>query len=308
MESNKEPMSKPRPSWNQKFTDFEIILQSGEKLRVHKLVLADNSEVFEAMLTKDMEESNTSKMSLEHFEEDAVINFIQYLYTGRVDDPETVEQLKAGAGPDQYIYKRNFDKRKFNIELLKMADMYQIEDLKLDCTEYLKKTINDDNVMEVWIGAHTLKNKTLTSWAVKHLVDRPKGKTLNEVPGFNETFQSSDHPLMELVQVLADENLVLKGEKDLKGKLTTGEDTKITITVIRKPEGRALQWTLKYSVWTTNQLSKIIDDANKRKPSSSYSWKSLSRLPSCDTALLDKNTTFEQNNIVSDTTLYIWMD
>ena len=147
MESNKEPMSKPRPSWNQKFTDFEIILQSGEKLRVHKLVLADNSEVFEAMLTKDMEESNTSKMSLEHFEEDAVITFIQYLYAGRVDDLKTIEQLKAGVSPNEYIYKRSFDKDKFTIELLKMADMYQVEDLKLDCTEYLKKTISDDNLM-----------------------------------------------------------------------------------------------------------------------------------------------------------------
>ena len=38
------------------------------------------------------------------------------------------------------MYKRmNFVKDKFTLEFVSMADYYNVEDLVLDCTEYLKK-------------------------------------------------------------------------------------------------------------------------------------------------------------------------
>jgi len=197
-------------------TDFSIVLESGERLNVHKHVLADNSEVFEAMLTQEMEEKKNNEMRLGapgEFDRETVICFIEYLYAGLVNDRETIERIKAGVGPDEYIYRRCFNQKKFTLDLLRMADMYCVEDLKLDCAEYLKRNICDENVMEIWLGANTLEYESLSSSALRHLVDRPTGN-FGEVHGFKEAFQLSDPAticsLKQLVNVLAEKNHYLK--------------------------------------------------------------------------------------------------
>jgi len=200
-------------SWNQKFTDFTVVLKSGEKVKVHRHVLAENSDVFDAMLTQDTQEKNTNQMSFEHWDEAIAISFLEYLYSGSVDDEEIIGQLKEAVGINEYIFRRSFKREKLTVELLKMADMYQVEDLKKDCTEYLKKNLHDDNVMEVWMGSQNLDNKSLSSAVTRHLADRPQGKTLKDVPGFCEAFQSSNNPLTDLVKVLSEQVLSLS-EKD----------------------------------------------------------------------------------------------
>jgi len=192
-------------SWNQKFTDFTVALKSGKKVKVHRHVLAKDAEVFDAMLTQDTQEKNTKEMSLEHWDESTAISFLEYLYSGSVNDSKTTEELREAVGPNQYIYRRSFEREKLTVGLLKMADMYEVEDLKIDCTEYLTKNLNDDNVMEVWMGTQSLDNKSLHAAIVKHLAERPIGKTLKDIPGFNEAFQSQNNPLKDLVEVLSDQ-------------------------------------------------------------------------------------------------------
>merc|ERR1719209_1131421 len=111
-------------------TDFSIIFESGHKINVHKHILADNSEVFEAMLTQEMEENKNNEMYLGapgQFDRGTVISFIEYLYTSPICGI-TLEHIRAAVGPDEYIYKRCFEQKKFTIDLLEMADMYQVDD------------------------------------------------------------------------------------------------------------------------------------------------------------------------------------
>jgi len=190
-------------SWNQKFSDFTVALESGEKVKVHRHVLAKESDVFDAMLTQDTRENQNKEMSLEHWDEATAISFLEYLYSGSVEDPQTIERLKAAFGPNEYIFRRSFDHKKLTVELLKMADMYQVEDLKNDCTEYLKKNLSDENVLDVWMGTRSLDNESLSVAVTKHLANRPLGKTVLDIPGFDEALQSQNPPLKDLVEILS---------------------------------------------------------------------------------------------------------
>merc|ERR1712029_5782 len=86
---------------------------------------------------QELEETKNNEMVLEHFDQCTVTSFVEYLYAGVVNDPKTLEEIKSTVGPDGYIYKRSFQREKFTIDLLRMADMYHVEDLKSDCAEYL---------------------------------------------------------------------------------------------------------------------------------------------------------------------------
>jgi len=95
-----------------------------------------------------------------------------------------------------------------------MADMYQVEDLKMDCTEFLKKNLTDDNVMEVWMGTHSLDVKSLSAAVLEHLADRPSGKSLKDIPGFSEAFQSPKNPLKDLVELLSEQKMTMKEDSE----------------------------------------------------------------------------------------------
>merc|ERR1712029_468464 len=205
------------------------------------------------MMTEEYEETKNNEMSLEHFKDGTVCRFIEYLYADRLRDPEILGYVRAGMGPHQYIYQRSFAPEKLTIDLLEIAHMYQVEDLKRDCSEYLLKNISDDNVMEVWLGAHTLENESLASTAIKHLAERPKGKSLKDVPGFVQSFQSNNKSLYCLLDVLTDENANVKEEilklkeknNQLKAKVKLLEESRIIkVTVERENLPGYLEWCL----------------------------------------------------------------
>jgi len=204
-------------TWSQKRTDFTIAMKSGEKVKVHQHILAENSEVFETMLDQEFVETKKKEMSIEQFDTATVVSFLEYLYAGSIDDPKTLERIKAGSGPGTYIYKRSFDQGKLTLDLLRMAHMYQVEDLKLDCYEHLEKTVCDDNAVELLKVAHTFENKRLSSVAISHLVDGPQAKPLREIPGFKEAFQSHGEAMQALMEAFAEKTSTLKRENaDLK--------------------------------------------------------------------------------------------
>ena len=252
MASSTESSPEPQVTWSQKFTDFAIRLQSGRRVKAHKHVLAENSEVFEAMLTQELEEAKNNEMSLEHFEDKTVFSFIEYLYADKIKDQDIIDEVKCGALPNEYIFKRSFCREKLTIDLLKMAHMYQVEDLKMDCREYLHDNICDGNVMEIWMGAERLEYKGLSSTAIQHLVDRPKGKTLTNVPGFNEAFQDNVKPLQDLMGALSikgssmkeDISNLIKENSQLKLKLKRLEEPQvIKVTLMRWTNGAMNQWS-----------------------------------------------------------------
>ena len=312
MTSKAEPS--PKVTWDQRFADFTIVLQSGNRVKVHKWVLAKNSEVFDNVLTTDMEETKKNKLSLEHFNDETVISFIEYLYADCIKDPDLIGKIRAGVGPDEYIYKRSFACEKLTFDLLRIGHMYQVEELKTDCTDYLKKNIRDDNVIDVLQGADTLENEGLASMAIQHLADRPKGKTLRDVPGFNKALQSNGKPLRDLLLFLSDKNsemkeeiLNLKEENDqLKANVKLLEEPGIIKVTVEKYSGKGTGWTEEFYARKTDLVSTVIEKVrNKRGEPAGHSgqrWM-LSTTPMVY-GLLEDNKTFEQNSVTNSVRLY----
>jgi len=313
--ASKTSVPKTEVTWSQRMTDFRIVLESGEKINVHKHILADNSEVFDAMLTQEMKENKNNETRLGapgQFDRETVICFIQYMYAGLVNDRKTIKRIKAGVGPEEYIYRRCFDQDKFTIALLRMADMYQVEDLKVDCAEHLKRDICDENVIEIWLGAETLKNESLSSSAMKHLVDRPTGTSFKELPGFKEAFQSSDRSLKKLVDVLGEKIAHLKAEvSNLQGEVldlkknNTGLLEFGKIKIIVKQTLKEPQWTEEFYFHPTEKISRILEEVDNR---GFGKWRGLSTVHPYNTSRgLPLNSTFLENGITTNTTLYIWL-
>jgi len=300
--------SKPKVTWNQKHTDFTIRDKSGNKFEVHKHILAENSPVFEAMLDQEMMETKMNKVEIKQFDGETINSFLGYIYAHCVKDEDTIGLLRAAVGVNKYIYKRpSFPCNKLTADLLGMAHYYAVEDLIADCSEHLKENICDENVIEVWTEARKFGMKDLSSAAAKHLAERPRGKPLNSVPGYEIAFGALDKPLKEFLDVLSgtntcleDENSQLKKDKKYRECL---ENAYIKITVSNQP----------YFVKANDKLSFIFPTLESKygAPPVGYKLgltKELSDNETPDNNYLQENLTFFQNGICTckNTTLRAW--
>jgi len=83
-----------------------------------------------------------------------------------------------------------------------MSRIYEVEDLQMDCTEYLRGNLSDNNVVEVWLAAERMDNQNLGNKAISYLVHQRKGKTkVWQPPEFADTFNSLEKPII-LMRVL----------------------------------------------------------------------------------------------------------
>lgn len=112
------------------YSDLTIILDSGETIKAHKIILASRSSVFEAMLTSSMLEASLNEVHINGYSYDAVRSMLMYLYTGK---------LKTD---NQHI-----------MELLYLAGLYRLNGLKIIIQIELEKCIDEDNLEAIWDAA-----------------------------------------------------------------------------------------------------------------------------------------------------------
>jgi hypothetical protein len=73
-------------------TDVEFLLDSGDRIRGHKLWLMNRCKVFERMMLSGMEESRTGVIPLRECSKGAFMVLLEYLYTGRLGAKACLEQ------------------------------------------------------------------------------------------------------------------------------------------------------------------------------------------------------------------------
>jgi len=309
MASKSETSSQPIVTWSQKFTDFAFVLESGEELNCHKYILVKNSEVFESMLAQEMEEKMTNRVKMGHYSEEAVFSFLEYLYAEPLHSVKGLEQVKDKMDPNKYIFKRSFEEEKLTPELLSMAHIYQVKDLLMDCTQHLKETICQANVIDVWTVANRCNIKELCKEALEHLVNkRPKGKSLQDVPGFDAAFEPQNKQLLkDLLNKLTEkaDNISQLQENNLKKNSDNVEKWRhIKITVTRTHMGH--DWTDDFYVKPNDKISTLIWEIGNR-----IGRRNLLRLSKSSDNLsrLNINRTFWEYEIGvhgSDHKLYLW--
>jgi len=270
-------------TWSQRHTDFVIILKSGQELGVHK-VISENSPVFDAMLEQDMKEALNNQVKIHQFNETTVVSFLEYIY------------FQCGK---QMFKSEDFEQNKFTVDLMSMAHYYQVQSLLTDCAEYLKAHINDSNVMDVWMEAEKCESKTLCAAALEHLVERPNGKLLQEVPGFQDAFQANDKPLKDLVSKLMDKVSHLKAEtsrlKDFEG-----------IIKIRLKVPNSNRKDKHYYVNMNDTVCSFVRQVKGRFSNVEEKSFVLTKTESPNVARLQKKCSLWENGIRQNTTLYLW--
>lgn len=110
------------------FSDV-ILKVKDREFKVHRCVLAARSTVLLDMLThdRDAKEKNTEIVELPHFGPDVFSVFLDYLYTGNVED----------------INSKNFK------ELFLVADSYKVNGLRKLCLNHILEDISVDNFCDV---------------------------------------------------------------------------------------------------------------------------------------------------------------
>jgi len=138
--------------WGTKWADFALVVDTGEELSCHKLVLAQNSPFFEAMLSSDYEETKSNKMKVKDFSLVTVTTFLEYLYIGQVN--------------------KGLDKAKITPELMRLSHMYDVQCLYDMTTNHLKENISDTNAVKLWFEAEKIDNEDLKNSAVEYIANQ----------------------------------------------------------------------------------------------------------------------------------------
>ncbi len=122
-------------------------------IKVHKLVLTSRSKVFAAMFKHDMIEKQTNTITISDFSADTMENFVSFLY----DD--NCSLLKSGNASVEKIW-----------DLLKAADKYDIQSMKMMCEQSLSKKIRSANVSYMLQMSEELDAKNLRSYIIRYMV------------------------------------------------------------------------------------------------------------------------------------------
>eukprot|EP00092_Neocalanus_flemingeri_P023544 GFUD01025532.1.p1 GENE.GFUD01025532.1~~GFUD01025532.1.p1 ORF type:complete len:192 (-),score=63.37 GFUD01025532.1:116-691(-) len=129
---------------SQKFSDFTIRCKDQE-FPCHKAILQSRSTVFSRMLENNMAEKKTGYLVIEDLEPRTVDTMLKYMYTGKVNTRNDIDQNRAELGQlfiasDKYdmgglreICKLVFMKQESHenaLDILIIADMHGLEDVK----------------------------------------------------------------------------------------------------------------------------------------------------------------------------------
>lgn len=120
----------------QKYCDFAIVVHDKE-YKVHQIVLAAKSEVFDAVFTDDTQVTSSPLSKIKNFSVGAFEDFLCFFYSSRV------------------MHKVNA------LELLILATEFKVPDLKSTCEEILMETLNSDNAWEIFNFASAHKSEVL---------------------------------------------------------------------------------------------------------------------------------------------------
>jgi speckle-type POZ protein len=128
-------------------SDFTIESADGAKFQVHKVLLAAHSEVFKAMLKEETAESQNSYVKLVDVGKEDLQCILECIYTGTVND----------------LYNCNC------INLLMLADRYNLKGLR-ELSQYaLSQQLSTDNALEIFIVADMYNSEVLKTAALKYI-------------------------------------------------------------------------------------------------------------------------------------------
>ena len=128
---------------NETLSDWTIVSEEGQRFPCHRLILAARSPAMMAMMTTDMKEKEVRETKV-HYNNQVVGAFLDYFYKGEV--PTGVLEANISS-------------------FLDLAELYSLERMKAQVEDVAIKTLNIENVIEMFsladqFNAGTLKEAT----------------------------------------------------------------------------------------------------------------------------------------------------
>ena len=139
------------------FSDFTILSQEGKEFPCHRLILAAQSPVMQAMMTNDMKEKKESKVTVKQSDE-VVAHFVEYFYSRKVPQ-EALEGNLAG--------------------FFELAGLYELAPLKLLTEEATIGMLSVENMIELFVLGNLHSAANLKTQAEAFM--RRKKKELKEM-------------------------------------------------------------------------------------------------------------------------------
>lgn len=116
-------------------SDFEFKLKNNETLKAHKVVLCARSPVFYKMFTTYLQDAKKSTVELPDINSITIKEFLRFIYCNEVQNLEAVA-----------------------LELLFVAEKYQVEPLKQLCAKHIEAKLSEQNVLDVLVIADRMTN------------------------------------------------------------------------------------------------------------------------------------------------------
>ena len=139
--------------------DTTIISKGGEEIKCHGLVLSIRSSVFKTILEPEKKTENT--INIADFDASTISKMLYFIYSDDVDEDE------------------------IDMELLGIANMYQIEALQTICEKKLCDMLDHQNVLDAWMGANLFKReeflKACESYLNTHWIEVKKTETFSRL-------------------------------------------------------------------------------------------------------------------------------
>lgn len=164
------------------FSDITIEA-SGVEFKAHKAILIARSEYFRAMLTHNTIEANTGQVKVSDIDPQVMRAVLRFIYSGNIeinsieesieeDEPEGEEVLEERNKDEDEIIAQNhsYHRHSFVIDLLKAADRYQLEDLKLHCELVLCDRISSNSAPDLLKLAHIYRADNLKSRVIQFTI------------------------------------------------------------------------------------------------------------------------------------------
>ncbi|XP_008548709.1 uncharacterized protein LOC103572081 [Microplitis demolitor] len=148
---------------SQLFSDVTLTIE-GHDLPAHKIILAAHSPVFAKMLTADTRELKNRIIEITNIKAESLADMLTFFYTGRTKGAENVNNA---------------------LQMLEVANIYQVNKLKSVCEATLLRLMTVDNVLRIVdaaddFNAIRLREDALTFMANNKdkIVELPSFKTL----------------------------------------------------------------------------------------------------------------------------------
>ncbi|KAL7298423.1 hypothetical protein TKK_0008214 [Trichogramma kaykai] len=108
-------------------SDVKLRTTCGKEIPAHKVVLAVASPVFKAMFDHDMLEKKSKSVDMTDVSYETAVEMLRYIYTGSVENQELFQAM----------------------DLLAVADKYQLEELKSVCEQMIGSNLSTENAVDI---------------------------------------------------------------------------------------------------------------------------------------------------------------